>query len=262
MAATTRSNKMTEENKNVETKAVETTETKAVATTAPAGLPQGLPEAPAGELIIPRAKLLQALSPEIVDGMEGLRPGMIISNITKEVLPAEFSPFFFFRCWTKFNPRKQDDPHFDKNLEPGAFVWSSFDENDPRVIEGEKFGANDEKPEVTKFLSFMGRFANYDMPVIVSFSSTSLRAGKQLLTQLRFGKPGEPIWAKRFKLTGRKETTKGFNYFVLDVVPAGKTPDDEMAICADWFQMYSLKAKEQDFSESDGEHKEASVRPY
>jgi len=56
----------------------------------------GILDAPSDELIIPRAKLLQALSPEIVEGMEGLKPGMIISNLTKEALPAKFSPFFFF----------------------------------------------------------------------------------------------------------------------------------------------------------------------
>ena len=39
------------------------------------------------DLTIPRAKLIQALSPELTEGLEGIKVGSIINSLTKEVLP-------------------------------------------------------------------------------------------------------------------------------------------------------------------------------
>ncbi|WP_348260365.1 hypothetical protein, partial [Salmonella enterica] len=58
------------------------------------------------DLIIPRAKLIQALSPEITEGL-GVRPGDIINSLTKEVLPDEFIPVFMFKNFIRFNPRSK-----------------------------------------------------------------------------------------------------------------------------------------------------------
>src|SRR3989338_5856015 len=98
------------------------------------------------DLIIPRAKLIQALSPEMTEGLEGVKVGAIINSLTKEVLPQEFIPIFMFKNYIRFNPRSKDDPNFDSEFDPGAVVWESTDPLDPKVKVEAKFGPNGEKP--------------------------------------------------------------------------------------------------------------------
>src|SRR3972149_1970003 len=82
------------------------------------------------DLIIPRAKLIQALSPEISEGL-GVKPGDIINSLTKEVLPDEFIPVFMFKNFIRFNPRSKADPSFDPAYEPGAGVWKAKEPHGP-----------------------------------------------------------------------------------------------------------------------------------
>src|SRR3990167_1466987 len=63
------------------------------------------------DLIIPRTKLLQALSPEVVDG--DMKAGFIINSLTKEILPAEFIPVFVFKEYLRFNPTYATKPGYD-----------------------------------------------------------------------------------------------------------------------------------------------------
>ncbi len=106
------------------------------------------------DLIIPRAKLIQALSPELAEGVEGIKIGSIINSLTKEILAQDFIPIFTFKNFIRFNPRSKDDPNFDSDYEPGAVIWKSVDPMDPRVKEQTKFGPNGEKPVAITFINF------------------------------------------------------------------------------------------------------------
>src|SRR3990167_7619408 len=68
-----------------------TTNTK-ISVTAPRGFEGGVEKE---DLIIPRAKLLQAMSPEMQEG--GFTVGEIINSLTKEYLAEEFIPIFMFK---------------------------------------------------------------------------------------------------------------------------------------------------------------------
>lgn len=46
------------------------------------------------DLLIPRVSLLQALSPQVTEGIEGCKAGMIVNSISNTVLPEEFIPIF------------------------------------------------------------------------------------------------------------------------------------------------------------------------
>ena len=133
------------------------------------------------DLIIPRAKLIQALSPELTEGLEGIKVGSVINSLTKEVLPQEFIPIFTFKNYIRFNPRSKDDPNFDSEFDPGAVIWKSTDPLDPKVKAEAKFGPNGEKPVATTFINFFSYFPGVPMPIIVSFSKTSYKAGQRKL---------------------------------------------------------------------------------
>ena len=115
------------------------------------------------DLIIPRAKLIQALSPEMSDKnlrkqFPDIQPGAIINSLTREPLGDEFVPIFMFKNYIRFNPRSKDDPNCDDNHEPGAIIWRSNDPLDPKVQAETKFGDNGEKPAATTFINFFCYF--------------------------------------------------------------------------------------------------------
>lgn len=193
------------------------------------------------DLIIPRAKLIQALSPEITEGL-GVKPGAIINSLTKEVLPDEFIPVFMFKNFIRFNPRSKADPSFDPAYEPGAVIWKSTDPEDPKVVAETRFGPNGEKPIATTFLNFFSYFPGVPMPVIVSFSKTSYRAGKQLLSLAKFC--GGDMFSRKYRLTSLMETNDIGTYAVFKVVPLGSTIPEDYILCERLWNDFSEKSRD------------------
>lgn len=220
------------------------------------------------DLVIPRAKLIQALSPEMADKnirkeFPDLQIGSIVNSLTKEPLGEEFIPIFMFKNYIRFNPRSKDDANFAENFEPGAIIWRSNDPLDPKVQAETKFGDNGEKPAATTFLNFFCFFPTSPMPIIISFSKTSYKAGKQLLSLAKFG--GGDIFSRKYKLTSDMETNDIATFAVLKVQAAGMTEPDQFAFCEKLWNEYANKAKEirvhdqeKDATETDN----AAERPY
>jgi len=194
------------------------------------------------DLIIPRAKLIQALSPEMQEGLPGIKVGAIINSLTKEALPEEFIPIFSFKNYIRFNPRSKDDPNFDSDFEPGAIIWRSADPSDRQVLEQTKFGPNGEKPVATTFLNFFSYFPGVPMPVIVSFAKTSYRTGKQLLSLGRFC--GGDMFSRKYRLTSQMESNNIGTYAVLRVTPGGDSAPEEFAVCERLWKDFAAKAKD------------------
>jgi len=174
------------------------------------------------DLIIPRAKLLQALSPEVAEGDK--KAGQLINNITSELLPDKFVPIFVYLEWFRFNARDKGAPGYDSNFDLGALIWRTRDHNDPRTKEAE-FGPNGEKPIANRVLQFFSVFENQDMPVVIGFSSTSYKAGKKLLSLCKF--TGGDMFSKKYSLTSKHVKNDKGSYYVLEVAPAGLASEEE-----------------------------------
>lgn len=182
------------------------------------------------DLVIPRAALLQALSPEIVDSMstpdgKDLKTGMVINSLTREILPDVFVPVFYFPTWVRFNPRDPKALGYDPAFGAGDVIWRSNDRNDPRVQEEAKFGPGGETPLATMFMNFFSYFPGVAMPVVVSFSKTSIKSGKRLLSLARFS--GVNMFGQKYKLGVKKEQNDKGTYFVFTVDLAGKLAESD-----------------------------------
>jgi len=212
------------------------------------------------DLIIPRAKLIQALSPEMTEGLEGIKIGAIINSLTKEVLPQEFIPVFMFKNFIRFNPRSKDDPNFDPEFEPGAVIWKSADPEDKKVQEQTKFGPNGEKPVATTFLNFFSYFPGVPMPIIVSFSKTSYKAGRQLLSLAKFC--GGDMFARKYRLVSQMETNDIATYAVMKVVPVGASSPDEFKLGERLWNEFSAKAKDIQVHDAEAADETEEPRPY
>ena len=211
------------------------------------------------DLIIPRAKLIQALSPELMEGLDGIKAGAIINSLTKELLPQEFIPVFMFKNYIRFNPRSKDDPNFDPEFEPGAVIWKSNDPEDAKVIEETKFGPNGEKPVATAFLNFFSYFPGVPMPIIVSFSKTSYKTGRQLLSLAKFC--GGDMFARKYRLTSQMETNDIATYAVLKVASVGASSPEEFQLCERLWNDFAAKAKDIQVHDAEAAD-ETETRPY
>lgn len=217
------------------------------------------------DLLIPRAQLIQALSPEMTDrDLKKLYPeltiGSIINSLTKEPLGEIFIPIFMFKNYARFNPRKREDPNFDQNLEPGAMIWRSNDPLDPRVQAETKFGANGEAPLAITFMNFFSYFPGSPMPIIVSFSKTSYTAGKRLLSLAKFS--GGDMFSRRYQLTSDMESNNIGTYAVLKVQAAGAVTPDDYKICEALWTEFAQKVKDIKVHEEEGTSETQEARPY
>lgn len=182
-----------------------------------------------GELTIPRAKMLQGLSEEVKSDPRKFYAGMIINSITKETITETFVPIRRMpNSWVRFNARKEDDPNFVPGIEKGEVVWKSSDPKDPRVIEETKFGSKGEAPPATAYLNFLCYFEGFSIPCLLSFGRTSYQSGKDFLT-MAFGFGGD-MFSRKYRLVAKQVTKNANSFYVLEVTPAGKCSEDELAI--------------------------------
>lgn len=214
------------------------------------------------DLIIPRASLLQSKSPEVEESLEKKDgkyfPGMVINSLTKEALAAEFVPVFKFTNFIRFNPRKKEDPNFDPAFDAGEIIWRSNDANDPKVLEECAFGPNGEKPKATKFMNFFCLFPGQSGPVIVSFSKTSFKAGKKLISLAL--RAGGDMFSQKYRLSSKKEESEGNTYHVLTVEPAGVTDEETRKVAEEMWESFAAKAKDLKVHD-EGQSAEVSAAP-
>lgn len=189
---------------------------------------EGFEEFDPSQITIPRAKLLQGLSPEVQQNPKEFYAGMIINSITKEQLTLSFIPLKKFTTFARFNPRDNRDPNFNKDFAPGEMIWRSNDPNDPRVKEEAKWGANGEPPLATTFMNFLVYVEGSTMPVVLSFSRTSYTAGKNFYT-MAVGYGGA-MYGHKYQLEAVQETNSKGTFYVLGVRHAGACTPQETEV--------------------------------
>lgn len=170
------------------------------------------------DLEIPRALLLQALSPDVAEG--GLKAGIIINSITKETLGKEFVALFTFKQYVEFDA-------------DGKVVFKTIDRTDPRVEAGLKWlkddKGNDQPPVVTEFLNVLCIFntdGEYDvaMPMILSFKKSSLRIGRQFNTLLEMKRSsGVAYHGQAYHISTFEKQDGQKRWYLPKVVPAPKS---------------------------------------
>lgn len=174
------------------------------------------------DLIIPRAKKIEAMSPEMSDPellKTGIHPGVIINSITKEVLPEKFIPISYFKQWIRFNANKEGDRGWVSGYGPRDIVYNTQDKNDIR-LSTDAVWDGDLPPVTTTFLCFLALFEGQDIPVVLSFGGTNFKTGKTLLSLATF--KGGDLFSNKYKLTTKKKTNEMGSWFIFDVAYAGK----------------------------------------
>lgn len=206
------------------------------------------------DLIIPRAKKIEAMSPEMQDTellKAGIHPGVIINSITKEILPEKFIPVSYFKQWIRFNANKDGDRGWVDGYGPRDVIYNTLDKDDIR-LSTDAVWDGDLPPVTTTFLCFLALFEGQDVPVIISFGGTNFKTGKTLLSLATF--KGGDLFSNKYRLTTKKKSNDMGSWFVFDVAFAGKAEGDEYLKAEKMYETFKpSEAKIHDESEPGSE---------
>jgi len=201
--------------------------------------PMGFEDEEAGDLIIPRVKVVQTLSPERKDKIA--EEGDIINSLTKEKLNGKvFIPVFKFNNNVWWKPRSEGGG-IQCLSRDGKTGTTSDDRTMPCAqcrrceFDNTKQG-KDALPTCTKYINFFGFFAGERMPIILSFSKTCYNEGKKLYSLAKVTM--QNMWNFGYKLSEKKMAKGGNEWFVPVMTAAGPTNEEDRAFAHSMFMMY------------------------
>lgn len=202
-------------------------------------VPMGFEDEEAGDIIIPRVKVIQTLSPERKDKLAD--EGDIINSLTKEKYNGKvFIPVF------KFN----NNIDWKDRADGGGIRCIARDGKVGEEIDGSRKlcaqcrrcefdntkQGRDAAPKCTKYINFFGFFAGEHMPIILSFAKTNFNEGKKLYSLAKVTM--QNMWNHGYILDNKKMAKNGNEWYIIVINPAGPTTDDDRAFAATLYQGY------------------------
>lgn len=202
-------------------------------------VPMGFEDEEAGDMIIPRVKVIQTLSPERKDKVAD--EGDIINSLTKEKYNGKvFIPVF------KFN----NNIDWKDRADGGGIRCIARDGKIGEEIDGSRKlcaqcrrcefdntkQGRDAAPKCTKYINFFGFFAGERMPIILSFAKTNFNEGKKLYSLAKVTM--QNMWNHGYTIDNKKMAKNGNEWFIMVVSPAGPTSEDDRAFAASLYQTY------------------------
>jgi hypothetical protein len=185
--------------------------------------------AESSDFVLPRVHLYQGLPSEAKQYGRGFEPGDLINQLTgAKVASASFMPLFGFKQFIRWKePRGSglEYSHRDKRQVPaGDLEWNG-----------------DAPPMAQEYINWVVLFAGEDTPCILSFTKTSLAAGKTVntLEVLRTkGNKGPGFY--RIEMQD-KSNDKG-DWKSPRISPAGDPPPELADVATMWFETLSPQA--------------------
>lgn len=212
---------------------------EAQALTTSNNVPMGFEDEEAGDIIIPRVKVIQTLSPERKDKVAD--EGDIINSLTKEKYNGKvFIPVF------KFN----NNIDWKDRADGGGIRCIARDGKVGEEIDGSRKlcaqcrrcefdntkQGRDAAPKCTKYINFFGFFAGERMPIILSFAKTNFNEGKKLYSLAKVTM--QNMWNHGYTLDNKKMAKNGNEWYIMVVNPAGPTSDEDRAFAVTLYQGY------------------------
>lgn len=199
----------------------------------------GFEETRAEDIIIPRIKVINALSPERQD--REAEEGDIINSLTKEnVAGLRFVPIKQYYSNIRWNPERGDELRmfcrsFNGKIghdENGALSCAQCKKNQ---FDNTKTG-REAQPQCTSYLNFLGFFEGNPMPVVLSFARTNYNEGKKLLSIARSMRCA--AWNYAYTLESRQETKDKNRWYIIVPKMSGETNQETRALAFELYKAY------------------------
>lgn len=206
------------------------------------------------DIVIPRIKVINALSPERVDGEAS--EGDVLNSLTKtNVTGQRFIPIRQFYNHIKWNPDRDAE---ERILCRSADGKIGQDENGSiacatcrqYLFDNSKQG-KESYPKCTAYINFLGYFAEDKMPVVLSFGKTNYNEGKKLLSIARSMRSS--IWSYAYTIASKKITKDRNSWYIITAQMAGPTTEEDRAFANELFASlkdFTTEAYEEPFSDS------------
>lgn len=201
--------------------------------------PMGFEDESTDDLILPRVKVVQTLSPERKDKLA--EEGDIINSLTKEKLNGKkFIPVFKFNNNVLWRDRSEGGGIICIAREGKVGTLSDGTTQLCTMCKKCEFDnskqGKDALPTCTKYINFFGFFEGERMPIILSFSKTSYNEGKKLYSLAKVTM--QNMWNYGYTITEKLMAKAGNEWFVPVMTPAGTTNDEDRAFALSLFNTY------------------------
>lgn len=222
--------------------------------------PLGFEDEDANDMIIPRVKVVQTLSPERKDKLAA--EGDIINSLTKEKLNGKvFIPVFKFNnhIWW----RDRSDGGGIKCIARDGKVGNMSDGTilmcaSCKLCEFDNTKQGKEAlPKCTKYINFFGFFEGERMPIILSFAKTSYNEGKKLYSLAKVTM--QNMWNYGYTLNEKLQAKSGNEWFICVPSAAGPTQEEDRAFGMSLYKMYRESIQNLNFDMDDVSTTETSV---
>ena len=203
------------------------------------GMPLGFEDDDANDMIIPRVKVIQTLSPERKDKIAN--EGDIINSLTKEKLNGKvFIPVFKFNNNIWWKDRSEGggirciarDGKIGIRSDGTTLVCASCKRCE---FDNTKQG-KESLPTCTKYINFFGFFAGERMPIILSFAKTSYNEGKKLYSLAKVTM--QNMWNYGYTLNEKLQAKGGNEWYICVPTPAGPTDESDREFGLSLYKMY------------------------
>ena len=201
--------------------------------------PMGFEDDDAGDVIIPRVKVIQTLSPERKDKIAN--EGDIINSLTKEKLNGKvFIPVFKFNNNVWWKDRSEGGGI--KCIARDGRVGSLSDGTVVMCAQCRRCEFDNSKqgkealPTCTKYINFFGFFAGEHMPIILSFSKTCYNEGKKLYSLAKVTM--QNMWNFGYTLNEKLMAKGGNEWYVPVMTAAGPTDEADREFAMNLFTAY------------------------
>lgn len=203
------------------------------------GTPLGFEDDNEGDMIIPRIKVINALSPERKDKLAD--EGDIVNSLTIEKLNGKvFIPVFKFNSNIEWKDRadgggihchaKDGKRGFEADGTSKMCAQCRRNEFDNSKVGREAL------PKCTKYINFFGFIQGERMPIILSFSKTNYNEGRKLYSLARVSM--QNMWNYGYTLDSKLMAKGGNEWYNIVVAAAGATSDEDRAFGMELFKAF------------------------
>jgi hypothetical protein len=225
--------------------------------------PMGFEDEDAGDMIIPRIKVIQTLSPERKDKVAD--EGDIINSLTKERLNGKtFIPVFKFNNNIDWKDRSDGggilciarDGRIGEKSDGTQLMCASCKRCE---FDNTKQG-KEALPKCTKYINFFGFFAGERMPIILSFAKTNYNEGKKLYSLAKVTM--QNMWNYGYVLNEKLMAKNGNEWYIVVTTPAGATSEDDRAFALEMYKSFRNTIQSMNFDMDDnGSESTSSASP-
>ncbi len=219
--------------------AVATKETETAVATQETETPMGFEDEESGDMIIPRVKIIQTLSPERKDKIAN--EGDIINSLTKEKYNGKkFIPVFKFNNNVEWKDRS--DGGGIKCIARDGKVGEASDGTTMLCASCKRCEFDNTKqgkeavPKCTKYINFFGFFEGERMPIILSFGKTNYNQGKKLYSLAKVTM--QNMWNYGYVLNEKLQSKGGNEWYIIEPTPAGVTTADDRAFALELYKSF------------------------